>query len=377
MSQRRVGVADIVVGEPLKWNAYGTDGKLLLRKGYIIESERQVAGLLERGLYIDASSANDARKDPIKKVDTPSVVRLLNTANKRLERLLFGISGESDAQTKVIELVKDIADATDINRNIALACIHLNQSSGSYSTRHSINTAIVSMLVMRAMHKSQEEIVNVMAAALTMNIGMLRHHDHFSSKSEPLTEKEWDIIKKHPSVGVELLKQAGVNNEAWLSHVLQHHENTDCTGYPFGTNAQTLSQNSRILSFADQYCASVSIRKYRKTLPHAAALRDVFLKGPLASDKMLAAYFIKELGPYPPGAFVLLKDGEIGVVTGNGAAPATPIVHALIGPRGAPLSLPIKRDTAKLSHGIRDYVSVEDIPSCFSLHQLWGEQAIL
>lgn len=376
--QRRISMADIVIGEPLPWDAFGNDGKLLLRKGNIVVNEHQVAGLIERGLYVNAHANDSAHKnESIQKLEIPSVLRLLNLAGKRLERLLYGLNGESDPQAKFLEVVKAIAHATDLNRDIALGCIQLNQSTGHYSVRHCIDTAIVSLLVMRNMHKTPPEIESVMAAALTMNVGMLRCQDQLQDKQEPLSEKETDAIKKHPAASEEILRQAGITNADWLEHVLRHHENADGSGYPLGKTAGEVSQNTKILALADHYCASVSQRKYRKPLSHAAALRDVFLSGGKAGDPMLAAYFIKELGAYPPGTFVRLDNGEVGVVTSRGAAPATPYVHALIGPRGAPLSFPIKRDTAKPLHGIKEPITNEPVSLRFSLHQLWGDEANL
>ncbi|HEY8025651.1 MAG TPA: HD domain-containing phosphohydrolase [Burkholderiaceae bacterium] len=376
--QRRISMADIVVGEPMLWDAYGVDGKLLLRKGYVVENERQVEGLIERGLYITASHADSLHKpEPVKKLEVPSVLRLLNLANKRLEKLLYGLGGETDAEAKFLEVVKAISYATDLNRDIALGCLQLNQSAGNYSVRHCVDTAVLSLLVMRAMHKTPEEITTVMAAALTMNVGMLRAHDQLESKTEPLTAAEIEVIKNHPQVGVKILQQAGITNEDWLAHVLYHHENADGSGYPHGKTASDIGQNSRILALADHYCAAVSHRNYRKTLPHAAALRDVLMKSGKADEPMLAAYFIKELGTYPPGTFVRLDDGEVGVVTERGSAQMTPIVHALVGPRGAPLSFPIRRDTAKPRHGIREVIAHDQATLRFSLHQLWGDEANL
>ncbi len=72
-----------------------------------------------------------------------------------------------------------------------------------------------------------------------------------------------------------------------------------------------------------------------------------------------------------------LENGEIGVVTGKGAEAATPTVHALVGPRGAPLSFPIKRDTAKPLHGVREVVTGEHAVLRVSLQQLWGAEASL
>lgn len=216
-----------------------------------------------------------------------------------------------------------------------------------------------------------------MAAALTMNIAMLRQQDVLLTKQEPLSERETELIRSHPAQGVEVLKQVGIANPDWLSYILLHHENEDGSGYPLGKEVKEIPQNARILAYADRYSASISIRKYRKSLLPSAALRDVLITGGKPADPLLAAYFIKELGPTPPGSCVRLQNGEIGVVTRRGTAPATPVVHAFIGPRGAPLSFPIQRDTSKELYAIRETLASDQAMLPFSMQQLWGEEAAL
>jgi len=188
---------------------------------------------------------------------------------------------------------------------------------------------------------------------------------------------ERELIHKHPQESVALLQRAGINDATWISHILLHHENPDGSGYPLGLAVTEIPQNARILTFADRYCACVSNRKYHKTLLPNAALRTVFLADGKPSDPMLAAYFIREIGTYPPGSCVRLKNGEIGVVTRRGAAAAPPTVHALIGPHGAPLSFPIQRDNTKDQFAIREPMLHDQATQRFSMQQMWGESARL
>lgn len=381
MDQRRLSTTDIVIGEPLPWDVYAEGKRLLLRRGHIVESLHQVEELIERGLYIDAHHADQLAhaksEERPKKQEIPSALRFINLANKRLERLLYNLGNEADAQAKILEVVNALTYAVDINPDIALGCIFLNQAAANYAVRHCVDTAVLALAIARAMNQTPEDTRAIMAAALTMNIGMLRQQDQLQGKQEPLTEKEAEIIRNHPNESVNILQQSGISDPAWLSYVRLHHENDDGSGYPLGKAAGEIPQGAKILAMSDHYCAAVANRKYRKTLLPGAVLRDVFLSGGKASDPMLAAYFIKELGTYPPGTFVRLQNGEIGVVTRRTKSAATPVVHALIGPRGAPLSFPIQRDTAKELYAIREAVSGEQATLRFSMHQLWGDEAAL
>jgi HD-GYP domain-containing protein (c-di-GMP phosphodiesterase class II) len=353
MDQKQLTMTDFLIGQPLPWDVYADGDKLLLSRGQIIQSKQQLEVLLERGLYIDRGAAERAEQAkarnerPVpKKAEIRSGLNLINMVHKRLERLLYNFANEPDAQDKILEVAKVITNAVDINSDIALASILLNQNAANYAVRHCVDTAIVALVVARAMKKTPDEINTIMAAALTMNVGMLHQ---LEVKQEPLTEKETEIIRNHPQESVNLLRKAGITQAEWLSYVLLHHENEDGSGYPGQKGGTDIPQNARILAMADRYCAAVVHRKYRKTLMPNASMRDVLLAGGKPSDPMLAAYFIKELGTYPPGAF--------------------------IGPRNAGLSIPLQRDTGKKAFAIREPVSSEQITLRFSMQQLWGEQA--
>lgn len=383
MDQRRLSIADISVGDPLPWDVYGAGNTLLLRRGQIVTTERQAQDLVARGLFIDAGQAERAaqarREAPqaAEKKETPSALRFINLAHKRLERLLYNLGNETDLEAKILEVAKALRYALDVNADVALASVLLNQSAGSYAIRHSIDTALVGCTVARAMRKSAAEVEAIMAAALTMNVAMLRQQDQLQSRQDSLAEREAAMIRAHPAQGAEMLKQAGISDPGWLELVLLHHESEDGSGYPQGRTEEVIPQTARILAGADRFCAAVSLRKYRRTLLPAAALRDVLLQGGKPSDPMLAAYFVKEIGTYPPGTFVRLQNGEIGVVTRRGREAGTPVVHAFIGPRGAPLSFPIQRDTGKDLYAIRDTLGCEQAALRFSMQQLWGAEAAL
>lgn len=374
MEQRRISMADIIVGQPLPWDVFDASNHLLLCKGHIVEHAHQVETLMERGLFIDAKALHKKEAAPVQK-ETTSALRLINSANKRLEHILFQLHRETDAQAKILEVVQEITLAVDTNQDVSLGCILLNQIVGSYSVRHCIDTAVVSLVIARALAKPADEIQALTAAALTMNIGMLSEQDKLHSTQEALSSDKMDFIRSHPQHGVAILKQAGIDNENWLSYVLTHHENEDGSGYPSGKKADEIPANAKIISLADRYCARVSIRNYRKSLLPNAALRDILLAEKNKIDPMLAPTFIRELGTYPIGTFVRLESGEVGVVTGKGATTTTPFVHSLLAPRGAPLSAPIKRNTALQMHAIREVLSEHQADVRFSMQQLWGAEA--
>jgi HD-GYP domain-containing protein (c-di-GMP phosphodiesterase class II) len=320
-------------------------------------------------------SARDKKPIP-KQTEIPSVVRMINAARVDLKTLSYNIANEPDARNKILALAKQVATATYMDSDVALGCILLSQEE-SYASRHCVDTAVVSLLIAKALKKSPDEVVMLGAAALTMNLSMLRQQERLQDKSEALTAEEQESISLHPENTVSQLRSAGIEDEDWLSWILAHHENEDGSGYPGHKKGADIPQNAKIISIADRYCARVCARSYRKSLLPNAALRDILISGKTTIDPMLVMLFIRELGTYPIGSFVKLENGEVGVVTSKGATTTTPYVHSLIGPRGAPLAMPIKRDTQKSLQSIREVLHRDQVPIRFTMRQLWGEVASL
>lgn len=376
MTNKRISMSDIVLGQPLQWDIYGSDGNLLLRRGFVVNSSHQVEVLIERGLYVDGDKLDQSSRDKKvpKVVELPSVLRIITDVRAELRNLSYNLFSETEARAKFLALAKQTVVATFLDTDVALGCILLHQE-GNYSARHCVDTAVVSIVIGRALKKSEEEITMLAAAALTMNLSMMRQQEKLQEKSDGLSAEEQELIFRHPQESVDQLIAAGVRDEGWLSWILFHHENEDGSGYPGKKRGPEIPQNAKIISIADRYCARVCSRSYRKSLLPNAALRDILIGGKTTVDLMLVTLFIRELGTYPIGTFVKLENGEIGVVTSKGATTTTPFVHSLIGPRGAPLTMPIKRDTQKPLHAIREVLHRDQMPIRFTMRQLWGEIA--
>lgn len=303
------------------------------------------------------------------------VLRRINEAHRELEHLLFNIERVPDAQVRLLAVADKLIAAVDDGPDIALACILHNQNEGSYAVRHCIDTAVVAMLIARALDKGPYQILTVVAAALTMNIGMLHKHEQLQSRLNAISDAELADIHAHPQQGADILRRAGIDDEEWLNCVLLHHENEDGSGYPFGKTGDEIPLIVKIVSLADRYCARVSSRSYRKSLLPIEALRDLLLADHRSVDPKLTACFIRVAGMYPTGAVVRLASGEIGVVSRKGSSTTAPVVHVLVGADGMLPGTPLKRDTGTVGFGVREMLSSEQAGVRFRMWQVWGEDA--
>ncbi len=370
LEMRRIIPSDLAVGQPLPWDVFGDGGGLLVRKGHVIASANQIDNLVERGMIAQEETVHVA-------CEPPSVLRMLNVANSELETVLGAIArGKAvDAHARLTAIAHTIVLAVELHPDVALACILHNQHKVAYAIRHSVDSAVVALVVARAMKKPPADILTVMRAALTMNVGMLQHQQRMQGSRAPLSEADAAVIHDHPTTSAAMLRRAGIEDQGWLDCVLLHHESENGSGYPFGKTADQIPESAKMVSLADRYCARVSGRTYRKPMLPNAALRDILIEGKSTIDAQLAAVFIRELGIYPIGTLVRLLNGEIGVVTRKGLNTTTPIVDALVGPRGAPLDVIIRRDTKEERHAIREVLNEDQAAIGFRLDQLWGRVA--
>jgi HD-GYP domain-containing protein (c-di-GMP phosphodiesterase class II) len=301
------------------------------------------------------------------------VLRELNEINRHLERLLGELSAYSDANLDLHAIAQQLVGAVERDPDIAFAAILLNQIGGRYAVRHCAEAAIVATLMARALGKVGHHLVTIALGAMTMNVGLMRQIESFHHRDSALSREERALIERHPAESAELLRCAGVNDDAWLDCVLTHHEKADGSGYPEGRLEAAIPDSARLISAADRYCACVSARNYRRSMLPPLALAKLRQEAMSAADLALADLFTAELGNYPPGTLVRLTNGEIGVVSRRDE------VHVLRDTSGSPASASMVhlRDTALPEHAIVEALHEDQVRLRFSMKSVWGELANL
>lgn len=382
----RLIINDIEVGEKTPWDIVDKFGNLLLIEGSTIRSREQAMEMIDSGAYIEKGLytklpsfkrgiLSNAAEGEQSVAEVPSVLHTINLAVKRLDVLLKNIQKFPDARKSILEIVKLIHKAIQLSEDLALASMQLNHTSGSYPVRHCVDTAILAMIVAKTMNKSDKEIQDIAAAALTMNISMIVIQERLQVQKEAISKADKDAIHNHPIASIETLYDAGIEDSDWLMYVLMHHEHEDGTGYPVGTVKGEIPQNAKILTLADGFCARITSRGYRKSTLPSTALKDIFIENSTRVDATLGAYFVKVLGLYPPGTFVQLQNKEIAIVSQRGSSHSHCIVHAMVKPNGELFGAPIKRDTSMENYKIAEAILPIEADVHVNLQQIWGPLA--
>ena len=185
--------ADFPLGKPLLWPVYDEAGKLLLKKGVVLNSAKQKAILLSRGMFRDSTreeiAAEDARKKNQKQLfESPFL--MLNAVKLNLARILEDMSHgvESDYEDRVIKLAKVIQKLCYENADAALGAVLLDQEA-SYIHVHPVLCGILSELLNQRRKIAADSRLPFIAAALTQNIGMLALQEELTNQPGRNTDR--------------------------------------------------------------------------------------------------------------------------------------------------------------------------------------------
>ncbi|UUY06260.1 HD-GYP domain-containing protein [Svornostia abyssi] len=111
--------------------------------------------------------------------------------------------------------------------------------------------------------------------SLLHDIGKLRVSNEIINKPGKLTEAEWEIIRRHPVDGQEMLSRVGGALEKVGEIVRAHHERVDGGGYPDGLEGDAIPMEARIICVCDSYSAMTTTRSYRRAMSRVDAFEEL------------------------------------------------------------------------------------------------------
>ncbi|MDM7999357.1 MAG: PAS domain S-box protein [Dehalococcoidia bacterium] len=154
------------------------------------------------------------------------------------------------------------------------AISHTMETRDPYTTGHQRRVTQLACAIAKEMGMAPWQIDGIRVAGLLHDIGKIAVPTEILSKPGRLSDIEFSMIKAHPKVGFDILKN--VEFEWPIARiVVQHHERLDGSGYPFGLRGRDILQESRILAVADVVEAMSSHRPYRPALGIDKALAEL------------------------------------------------------------------------------------------------------
>jgi putative nucleotidyltransferase with HDIG domain len=131
-----------------------------------------------------------------------------------------------------------------------------------YTYLHSDRVANYSIKIAKKMKLNRVQVENLNASSTLHDIGKIHVPKEILNKPSRLTVEEFDIIKKHPSDGAEMIK--GTFYEELAPIIEQHHERLNGSGYPKGLKGDDILLEARIIAVSDTFDAMTEDRVYRK-----------------------------------------------------------------------------------------------------------------
>ncbi len=162
---------------------------------------------------------------------------------------------------------------------------------------HSVNVVSYSIaLAMQAGIGDRATLREIANGALLHDVGMSTVPDYLITKSGPLTQAEWDIMRRHPVEGHKVMSETGNLGEIALSIIRGHHEKLDGTGYPDRLKEDEISQFVRIVAIANVFDAMTTDRKYkerRNSFDALTVMREAMRR---ELDQGLVRLFVEMMG---------------------------------------------------------------------------------
>jgi HD-GYP domain-containing protein (c-di-GMP phosphodiesterase class II) len=166
-----------------------------------------------------------------------------------------------------------------------------------YTYTHSVNVCTFSIALAQQLGFRDESFLHELGiGSLLHDVGKSRISDRILNKRGSLTQIEFEIMKKHPKWGVEILEESDMIESASQFPVLQHHERGDRRGYPQGLSLDDMHVYSKIVAITDSFDAMTTDRVYQRAMGSFPALKVMFsLKG--AYDEQILRAFVELMGP--------------------------------------------------------------------------------
>lgn len=172
------------------------------------------------------------------------------------------------------QLANDASQYKKLSEQSLLAITRAVEAKDLYTKGHSERVAKYSEMIARKMGYSDDDAKTLYIMALMHDVGKIGIPDAIINKPGALTDEEFKIVKSHPVIRADILKEVDAFEK--ISEIaLNHHERVDGKGYPNGLTGNEISDEVAIVSVADAYDAMTSRRSYRDIMGQAEVRAEI------------------------------------------------------------------------------------------------------
>lgn len=162
----------------------------------------------------------------------------------------------------------------EANRGIVSILASAIDANDPFTRGHSYRVSQYAVRVARAMGLPERTVETIQCSALLHDVGKIGVDDEILRKPGGLSEKEQEVLRRHPKVGGEMIRRVKFLKEV-EQIVTSHHERPDGLGYPDGLSREQVPIGARIVGVVDAFDAMTSDRPYRKALSPEQAIGEL------------------------------------------------------------------------------------------------------
>ena len=377
--------ADLRPGEPLPVPLHDGSGRLLAAAGAVLREGDQFALLGGRSLYTDPRAASEWKRRVAAAMDAKlrqnALLKDVVAARpdvaagaRGLDTLPLALAWD-EAVTELHGLLRAAAQSPGVDwpqrllahgrqarallaRRPDASLYLLVQRAGELAAQHCAHHAMLALAVCELaapLFGWPDEAMSALAsAALAMNVAVAHLHDQLAASDREPGAAMLAQLATHAEDGAALLERLGLDDRLALELVAGHHQ-VPAAGEALA-DLPYARQIAALLARVDLLCTAIARSARHEPTAPAQAMRAVCLGAGGTPDEIGSA-LLRALGIFPPGSFVELAGGEIGVVVARGRRANLPYVATLIGAGGMPLGVPALRDTTERRYAVKTAVA--------------------
>ncbi len=167
-----------------------------------------------------------------------------------------------------------------------------------YTYTHSVNVATIGSLFAKNIGLNEKDMKSFCTGMLLHDLGKTKVSSSILNKKGQLTDEEFGRIKMHPEMGAEILRESGSGFKDEYLVILQHHENCDGSGYPYGLKKEEIHYVARLVHIIDIYDALTTKRSYSPPQKPFDSLKKIRSEMYNSVDREMLKSFIRFLGGY-------------------------------------------------------------------------------
>ena len=222
------------------------------------------------------------------------------------------VSKEAIAIEEAKNTLKNVSNSVEyiFTNSTNLKSSNTNEINEYSIYMHSVNVAVLSYMLGKWANMSETKLHALIYASLLHDFGKTKIDKKIIDKAGKLTEEEFEIIKNHPVLAYNDIKDIPFISQSVLYAVLMHHERCDGSGYPLNLKGDQIHEFAKIIAIADTFDAINSNRCYKERKKPLQSLKIIKEESLTKLDYSLCNTFLKGLESYYVGQLCLLSNNK-------------------------------------------------------------------